>query len=179
MNNTNPRAVKGTVVVDPKTGDKRIKVADMVPAKKREDEVELSLYQILKGEVRVEDGNKYLRLKPLTLEGLAILEELYADEGGLAVLGTRKSTTRDMIRFATVLANDGLPEDEKKSEQEIGRMLTADALPKLTTLIQELVSGPLSAAVETATAATADRPAGNGSTSSTGSPSGSGGTESR
>lgn len=172
-----PGATRGRAVVDPKTGDKRIRLSELA-ARPSENETELTLYQILRGEIKVE-GNEdtVVRLKPLTLDGLAILEEAYADEGGLAVLSRRPATTRDYIRIAAILHNDGAPDDKQLTEKQIAKAIDARLMGVISRLMNEVITGPLEAAA--AQLPTAADLAAAGLGSSTGAPSGTGGSHSK
>lgn len=152
-----PGATKGRIVVDPATGDRRIRLSD-IAAPNREDEVELSLYDILRGEVRAKSGpHKFVRLKPLTLNGLAVLQEAFKDRGGLESLAKRVAPA-DVITIATVLANDNEPPERQLTEEQVGKMLNASQLPAILQLINEVLAGPLVAAGGQAPAAAETEP---------------------
>lgn len=172
--NIPPDAIKGKVVIDPKTGDRRIRLSDLAPKKPGADEIELSLYQILKGELTIEQGkDRVVRLKPITLDGLATLEESYAAEGGLSVFSRRLPTTKDYVTFATIMANDHAPEGKTLTAKEVGKLLNAEQMPFISKLINELISGPLDAAAAADPGVTPAADGGPGS--STGAPNSSGG----
>lgn len=135
--------VPGQVYVDPATGERRVRIGDL-RTKPSDDTIKLSLYEILRGEIRMDlPDDKVVRLKPLTLGGLAVLQEMYSALGGLESLSGKELKIADYIKFATVLVNQDMPLNERVSEDEVGRMLNAENMPLITALINDVMTGPL------------------------------------
>lgn len=156
------------------SGEVRIRLKDVAPRKGAADAEVLQPYklsEILRGAVVLVDGKgeEVVRLKPLTLYGLATLEDLYEPEGGIAVLAVRKSNTRDFLRFATVLANQELPAEDQMTEAEIGNLVSASNYKIVSQLVEEAIAPLFEALAEIAAATPRAAGAPGGAGSSTGS----------
>ena len=164
-----PRIVgqdQGRLVVDA-NGAKRIVLSDVHLGKKDGEPERLSLYQILKGDVVITgNDDREIRLKPLTLNGYATLEEMYAAEGGLECLSRRKATIRDYVRIATVMANQDAPEDQQLTEREVGGILTMENYQPFVRLIVAVLAGPTKGGAATEPATPTSPPTGPRSSTS-------------
>ena len=168
---------QGRLVVD-STGAKRIVLSDVHLGSKEGEPERLSLYQILKGDIVITgNDDREIRLKPLSLNGYATLEEMYAAEGGLDFLSKRSATIRDYVRIATVMANQDAPEDQQLTERDVGNILTMENYQPFVRLIVAVLAGPTKGVAATAPVTPTNAP--TGPLSSTSVPSGSGGPPSR
>jgi hypothetical protein len=141
---------RGNLVIDTKTGDRVIRVRDFAKTVKGDATV-LSLWDILEGGTTITsmDGEKAIRIKPLTLGTLARLEEFQASYEAKP----GQSLTR-LIKILTIMLNDpnqstGRP--SQVSESEVGEMLDGEMFPIALKVIEEM-SRPLTEAAGPPTA---------------------------
>lgn len=167
MNKKNAR--KGTIKVTP-TGERRLVLKDALP--KKSDKVELTIAQVLLGEVTVTDENsdREITLKPLNLRQMAALKQAFPDFDAKA---PDDWTNDELLTVLLCLANDSSKRPFTK--EDIEEMVTADHLPILTRLLESMIS-PIEAASPASGKAAAARTAPlTGAASSTSSPRRSGG----
>jgi hypothetical protein len=144
------KSQKGRLKVDPATGEKRITLTEIGKPKRAADEIVLTLAQILHGTVRMESGDdkRPIRIKPMNLNSLATLQDLYEEEGGFEILAKRAMTLADYRRIATVLANQDLsPGETPLTEDDIGRLVDAENYGVLVALIGRAMA-PFNRALE-------------------------------
>ncbi len=141
---------RGNLVIDTKTGDRVIRVRDFAKTIKGDVTV-LSLWDILEGGTTITsmDGEKAIRIKPLTLGTLARLEEFQANYDSKP----GQSLTR-LIKILTIMLNDPNQSSSRKAlvtEDEVGQMLDGEMFPIALKVIEEM-SRPLTEAAGPPTA---------------------------
>lgn len=166
---------EGTLHVN-EDGERVIRFEDVSPPSLPHDAVEITLAQVLRGEVTFGTGKKRVVMKPITLLALAELDETLGTAGlPLSATPVDQMTPRDTIKIIRILANQDA-DSEGFTEDEVGRLVTARNLPTIRRVLGELMS-PLFVAPETSPGNATDAPTGRAS--SGGSPKSSGGTSAR
>lgn len=134
------KAEQGTLVTDA-TGNRRIRLGDAKKAARGPSNLpKVSLGDILLGTVTITgNDDTELHVKPLTLNGLALLNDLYKAEGGVEGISGREMTMEDYLRFATVLINQDRPLSERFTEAQIGDKIDAENMAIITAAVMEAV----------------------------------------
>lgn len=129
-----------SVRIDPVTGDRIVRVADVKPRAARENELQVTLWDLLNNSTIIEnvEGDKVLTLRPITLETMAKLESLEEEQ---SKAGGGKGTSYS-IKFITAIVNDAKARRDgtAMTEEEVGRRVTSDLWPIILQLVNRLMS---------------------------------------
>lgn len=125
-----------------KTGERRIRLVDLeaIERERKEPVYEVSLGHVLLGGIILDlPENTQVRISPINLKGMAMLEEMYGDK--LHLLMTEESLSMaTIIKLATVLVNQDRPVDAHLTEDEVGRAIKPNMLAVVNEIVQEMVS---------------------------------------
>ena len=133
------KKVKGTAYTTD-TGERRIRLVDLKKINKyqEEDVYSVKLSDIILGGVTFEgEDGKEVRLCPINMKGMAMLERLM--DGNLKALAGGDMDLTTTISIATILVNQDLPLSEHVTDDEIGRMMIPQIMEVVNNLIAEMV----------------------------------------
>lgn len=117
--------------------------------------VRLSLADILFGEdviKNIDDGTEVV-VKPVNFKGLMLFEKEYGDLTKIPGEDRLRNSPRELCRVLTILVNQDLDEKDKKTDDEVGRVITSENMGQVIRVVMTAIRPTPASATSLAEAA--------------------------